>query len=216
MDSSNTITIKLKTGEELQYTLLNTLEFTSTRKRQSSIIRDPYGKLILYTKGADNVIIDRLDRGRASRNNELIEPTARFVEEYAKDGLRTLYLAKREIGIEEYEEWNKEAEKAMLVTQGREEKVAAVNEKIEKDLTIIGSTAIEDRLQDEVDETIQFAKKAGIKVWVLTGDKIGTAINIGLSAGLLDPKDQMDQYIIREDESRSRLKVELDESLKKI
>lgn len=56
---------------------------------------------------------------------------------------------------------------------------------------LIGSTAIEDRLQDNVADTIQFAKNAGIKVWVLTGDKIGTAINIGLAAGLLDQKDKM-------------------------
>lgn len=56
---------------------------------------------------------------------------------------------------------------------------------------LIGSTAIEDRLQEDVDKTIQFAKEAGIKVWVLTGDKIGTAINIGMSAGLLDNSEKM-------------------------
>lgn len=72
----------------------------------------------------------------------------------------------------------------------REEKVAAVDEKIEVDLELIGSTAIEDRLQDNVPETIQFMKDTGIKVWVLTGDKVETAINIGVSAGLLDA--QMD------------------------
>ena len=86
----------------------------------------------------------------------------------------------------------------MLSTQDREKKVAEVNGRIETNLTLIGSTAIEDRLQDEVDETIQFAKNAGIKVWVLTGDKIGTAINIGLSAGLLDQEKYMTQHIIRE------------------
>ena len=63
----------------------------------------------------------------------------------------------------------------MLATKDREEAVSKVDEKIEKDLTLIGSTAIEDRLQDDVQGTIQFAKEAGIKVWVLTGDKIGTA-----------------------------------------
>ena len=64
--------------------------------------------------------------------------------------------------------------------------MAAVDELIEVDLELIGSTAIEDRLQDEVPETIMFMKRAGIKVWVLTGDKIETAMNIGVSAGLLD------------------------------
>jgi phospholipid-transporting ATPase len=76
----------------------------------------------------------------------------------------------------------------------REEKVSQVNELIEHDLELIGSTAIEDKLQDEVAETIEFMKDTGIKVWVLTGDKIETAINIGISAKLLD--DSMDQYII--------------------
>ena len=57
---------------------------------------------------------------------------------------------------------------------------------IEKDLTLLGATAIEDKLQDQVPETIKFIKKAGIKVWVLTGDKVGTAKEIALAAGLLD------------------------------
>lgn len=64
------------------------------------------------------------------------------------------------------------------------------------DLEIVGSTAIEDKLQDEVADTIQFMKQAGIKVWVLTGDKVETAINIGVSAGLLDPT--MEYHIINE------------------
>ena len=74
---------------------------------------------------------------------------------------------------------------------------------IEKDLELIGSTAIEDKLQDEVPETIEFMKEAGIKVWVLTGDKIETAINIGYSAKLLD--DDMTQHII-DDSDFSQLK----------
>ena len=67
----------------------------------------------------------------------------------------------------------------------REEEVARVDEEIERDLELIGSTAIEDRLQDDVPATIKFMKEAGIKLWVLTGDKMETAINIGVSAGLL-------------------------------
>lgn len=85
---------------------------------------------------------------------------------------------------------------AQLAIVHREEKVAAVNEKIEKEMELIGSTAIEDKLQDEVAETIQFAKTAGVKVWVLTGDKIETATNIGFSAGLLD--SNMALYSIEE------------------
>ena len=74
--------------------------------------------------------------------------------------------------------------------------MAEIDELIEKNMELIGSTAIEDRLQDEVADTIQFMKRAGIKVWVLTGDKVETAMNIGVSAGLLD--QTMGQYIIEE------------------
>ena len=68
----------------------------------------------------------------------------------------------------------------------RDERVDEVNAEIETDMTLVGSTAIEDKLQDEVSETIVAMKEAGIKVWVLTGDKIETAVNIGYSAGLLN------------------------------
>jgi len=100
-----------------------------------------------------------------------------------------------------------------LELKDREDKVAAVDEKIEVDMELIGSTAIEDRLQDEVAETIVFMKRAGIKVWVLTGDKIETAMNIGVSAGLLD--GTMAQYIVDETE-RHTLDKRLDEITEKI
>lgn len=107
-------------------------------------------------------------------------------------------MAKKYIDGQEFNTWFAEFNKALLTIDGRDEAVAEVTEKIEKDLALIGCTAIEDRLQDEVDKTIQFAKDAGIKVWVLTGDKIGTAINIGMSAGLLDSDEVMNKHIIKE------------------
>lgn len=78
----------------------------------------------------------------------------------------------------------------------REEKINFVAEMIEKDFTLIGSTAIEDQLQDEVAETIQYIKNASIKLWVLTGDKIETAINIGFSCKLLD--EEMEIFVLDE------------------
>jgi phospholipid-transporting ATPase len=119
------------------------------------------------------------------------------VDEYAQEGLRTLFLAEKFIDEETYSSWLKESNAAKLEINNREEKVAAVDEKIEIELELIGSTAIEDRLQDEVADTIQFMKKTGIKVWVLTGDKIETAINIGVSAGLLD--SNMAQHLVDEE-----------------
>lgn len=60
---------------------------------------------------------------------------------------------------------------------------------------MIGATAVEDRLQEDVKETIEAFKETEIKLWVLTGDKVETAINIGFSCGLLN--NQMDQYVIK-------------------
>ena len=135
-------------------------------------------------KGADSVIYERLSK--ASLEGKCLAKTQEYVDAYAEEGLRTLFLGERIIPPKMYEEWNAKAQAAKLEISNREEKVDAVNEEIEKDLELIGATAIEDRLQDKVAETIQFMKHAGIKVWVLTGDKIETAINIGFSAGLLD------------------------------
>jgi len=81
-----------------------------------------------------------------------------------------------------------------LSTFNREEEVDKVSDTIEYEFDLVGSTAIEDKLQDEVSDTIEFLKKAGIKVWVLTGDKIETAINIGISCKLLS--DQMEIFIV--------------------
>lgn len=78
---------------------------------------------------------------------------------------------------------------------GRDEAVEKLSSEIESDLLLIGSTAIEDKLQEEVAETITAFKETGIKVWVLTGDKVETAINIGYSAGLLN--QDMEQFVIK-------------------
>jgi phospholipid-transporting ATPase len=100
--------------------------------------------------------------------------------------LRTLFLAERKLDNATYDPWNKKAIESKLVIEGREEAIAKVDELIEVELELIGSTAIEDRLQENVADTINFMKNVGIKVWVLTGDKIETAMNIGVSAGLLN------------------------------
>lgn len=124
---------------------------------------------------------------------------------WANQGLRTLFLAERVISDEDYNEWKLKIDKANLETFNRDEKVAAANELIEVELVLVGSTAIEDRLQDEVADTIKFMKNTGIKVWVLTGDKIGTAMNIGLSAGLLD--NEMPKHIIRDFEEGDEFQI---------
>ena len=83
---------------------------------------------------------------------------------------------------------------ACNLVEGREERLEEVAELLENGFELVGSTAIEDKLQEEVTETISMIREAGIKLWVLTGDKIETAINIAYSCDLLE--ESMDQYII--------------------
>ncbi|KNC54448.1 uncharacterized protein AMSG_10443 [Thecamonas trahens ATCC 50062] len=168
-------------GKPAVYTLLHVLEFNSTRKRMSVIVRTPDGNIKLYCKGADSVIYERLAGGQ----KELMDVTSQHLEEFARDGLRTLVLAVRDIPESEYTPWAAEFVKASATIINRKEKVEEVQSKIECELVLLGATAIEDKLQDGVADTIQNLLHGGIKVWVLTGDKQETAINIGYSCALL-------------------------------
>jgi phospholipid-translocating ATPase len=166
-----------------QYELLEVLEFTSARKRMSVILRklDDEGKLFLLIKGADNVIFDRLAPGL----DEIKQKTNADLEMFASEGLRTLCLAYRMISEEEYSTWARNYHDALTSLDDREGKIADVSAQLEHSLTLLGATAIEDKLQDGVPETIADLKRAGIKVWVATGDKLETAIAIGYSTNLL-------------------------------
>jgi phospholipid-translocating ATPase len=170
-------------GEDQHYPILNTIEFNSTRKRMSSIVRMPDGKIMLFCKGADSVIYARLKKGE---QKELRKETAEHLELFAREGLRTLCIAQKELTEREYQAWKKDHDIAAAALENREEKLEAVAELIEQDLYLLGGTAIEDRLQDGVPDTIELLGEAGIKLWVLTGDKVETAINIGFSCNLLN------------------------------
>ncbi|VVT45956.1 uncharacterized protein SAPINGB_P000975 [Magnusiomyces paraingens] len=171
-------------GQEHEYEVLHSLEFNSARKRMSVIVRmRETGKIFLFCKGADNIIYSRLAPGV---QGELRQVTADELGEFAREGLRTLCLAEKEIPEEEYQVWASRHELASQALQNREEQMEKVADEIERDLYLIGGTAIEDRLQEGVPETIELLSQAGIKLWVLTGDKVETAINIGYSCNLLD------------------------------
>jgi phospholipid-transporting ATPase len=115
-------------------------------------------------------------------------------------------MAKRELTSDEYEEWNEKFQDAANTIKERDARMEEINSKIEKGLTLIGSSAIEDNLQEDVKQTLVALKQAGIKIWVLTGDKVETAINIGYSAGLLD-KNMIS--IVIEANEHDTVKVEL-------
>ncbi|KAI5863163.1 phospholipid-translocating P-type ATPase [Durotheca rogersii] len=186
-------------GKEYEYELLAVCEFNSTRKRMSAIYRCPDGKIRVYCKGADTVILERLNE-----DNPHVEQTLVHLEEYASEGLRTLCLAMREVPEQEFQEWNSIFEKAQTTVGGnRSEELDKAAELIEHDFYLLGATAIEDRLQDGVPETIHTLQQANIKVWVLTGDRQETAINIGMSSKLLS-EDMMLLIINEEDAAATR------------
>ncbi|ROT40490.1 phospholipid-transporting ATPase [Sodiomyces alkalinus F11] len=190
-------------GQELAYELLAVCEFNSTRKRMSTIYRCPDGKIRVYCKGADTVILERLND-----NNPHVESTLRHLEEYASEGLRTLCLAMREVSEQEFQEWYQIFDAASTTLGGgRADELEKAAELIEHDFFLLGATAIEDRLQDGVPETIHTLQQANIKVWVLTGDRQETAINIGMSCKLLS-EDMMLLIVNEETAAATRDNIE--------
>uniref|UniRef100_A0A8C2EVG0 Phospholipid-transporting ATPase n=1 Tax=Cyprinus carpio TaxID=7962 RepID=A0A8C2EVG0_CYPCA len=177
-------------GKAVTYTLLAILDFNNIRKRMSVIVRNPEGRIRLYCKGADTVLFERLH----SCNHELMNITSDHLNEYAGDGLRTLALAYRDLSEEQWEAWAERFRGADKATDCRDDRLAAVYEEIEQDMMLLGATAVEDKLQDGVPETIAILSLANIKIWVLTGDKQETAVNIGYSCKMLT--DDMTEIFI--------------------
>ena len=201
------VTILSDGGRESEFELLAVCEFNSTRKRMSCIYRCPDGIIRCFTKGADTVILERL-----GQRDEIVEKTLLHLEEYAADGLRTLCLAVREVPENEFREWWDVYNKAQTTVSGnRADELDKAAELIEHDLTLLGATAIEDKLQEGVPDTIHTLQTAGIKVWVLTGDRQETAINIGMSCKLIS--EDMTLLIVNEenaDATRQNIQKKLD------
>ncbi|EOA14661.1 hypothetical protein CARUB_v10027927mg [Capsella rubella] len=193
-------------GSILRYEVLEILEFTSDRKRMSVVVKDcQNGKIILLSKGADEAILPNACSGQQTR---IIGDA---VEHYSQLGLRTLCLAWRELEENEYLEWSVKFKEASSLLVDREWRIAEVCQRLEHDLYILGVTAIEDRLQDGVPETIETLRKAGINFWMLTGDKQNTAIQIALSCNFISPEPKGQLLMIdgktEEDVSRSLERV---------
>uniref|UniRef100_A0A8C9LCD2 Phospholipid-transporting ATPase n=1 Tax=Pavo cristatus TaxID=9049 RepID=A0A8C9LCD2_PAVCR len=165
--SSSPDEIALVKGAE-KYQLLHTLNFDPVRRRMSVIVRTTTGKLLLFCKGADSSIFPRVQQ-------EEIQQTKVHVDRNAMDGYRTLCVAFKELTQKEYDRIDRQLNEAKMALQDREEKMAKVFEDTEADMHLIGATAVEDRLQEQSAETIEALHAAGMKVWVLTGDKMETA-----------------------------------------
>ncbi|XP_056358393.1 phospholipid-transporting ATPase VB [Oenanthe melanoleuca] len=190
------VTVQLPQGSLLTLDILCTLGFDSVRKRMSVVVRHPLTKeIVVYTKGADSVIMDLLDsspKGDISserRLKRIRERTQKHLDYYARDGLRTLCIAKKVLNEDDFQKWANFRREAEAAIDNREELLIETAQHLETKFTLLGATAIEDRLQDGVPDTIVSLREAGIKIWVLTGDKQETAVNIAYSCKLLNQRD---------------------------
>ena len=181
---TNTLTVKVN-GKETTVDVVANLEFTSERKRSTVVIKYPEtNQYVLYMKGADDTILSRLKE----KNTQLEITTRQHLQEFSDGGLRTLCLGYKILDPEWTESWARKLNEANCLVNGRDEAVAKVAEEIENDINLIGATAIEDKLQMGVPDTIESLLRAKIHVWIITGDKRETAINIGYACSLLSPE----------------------------
>ncbi|ELP87921.1 phospholipid-transporting ATPase, putative [Entamoeba invadens IP1] len=197
-------------GEEREVDIQVIMPFTSERKRMSVLVRLWDGRIALYSKGADLTMIPLMcDTEEPQRIQETVNL-------FACEGLRTLVLACRIIGEEEYKTFMEKYNNASSLIENRETKVDAVVSEIEKSLRFLGVCGIEDRLQDGVPETIQSLRRGGIKIWMITGDKVETvcyflvnvmytiiAMNIAKTCGLF-----LDEEVYRFDSDNCEKMVE--------
>jgi magnesium-transporting ATPase (P-type) len=165
-----------------KYTVLHILEFTSDRKRMSVLLRShTTNQLVLLMKGADDKVLAALAPHQHKKD------IVADVEHFAQLGLRTLCLCQRIVSETEYTKWSIRLNKAATSMKDREALMADAYAEIEKDFQFVGITAIEDKLQQGVPETIELLRRAGIKIWMLTGDKLATAVQIATSCNLISP-----------------------------
>jgi len=183
----NTKTLRIA-GKDYSYEILKVLGFSSERKRMSIILRDNSG-IKLYIKGADCEISKRLSKKSQEDGN--FDVISNGLMDFSKKGLRTLMVAYRRIRQEDYDSWVNRLHEDELNIQNRQKLIDRLYDLIENNLTLIGGTVVEDKLQDKVPETIKELRSAGIKIWVLTGDKLDTAENIGHSCNLLSKEQRL-------------------------
>jgi len=219
--------------DEQTFNVLETIDFTSSRKRMSVIAEGPDGKIMIYMKGADNYIRDRLKQdefldpptsldanGKVTRSQygPALAASQEHVDHFSSDGLRTLYVASHEVSRVVFEDWHAKYNRALeekattavgsAEREDAERNLNSIEELIEHEMEMIGVTAIEDKLQVNVGKCLTQMRHAGIRTWVLTGDKVGTAIMIGFAAELL--LEEMHQIIVEERDEKGMVRNEDD------
>ena len=176
--SDSEIHIKNKANVIEEYEILANFPFSSDTKRMGIVLKNKkYGHIIFYLKGAENVMTEYVKeeyKGYIKENAESL----------AAKGLRTLVLTERIVSQNEFDKWIQEYNEALTSMEHRKEKVSQAISKLEKNMDFLCVTGVEDLLQDRVNTTIENLRNAGMKIWMLTGDKIETATCIAISCGL--------------------------------
>lgn len=157
-------------GEDKAYKILEMFPFTSESKSMGIILKSDE-EIVFYLKGADVVMRDVVEK-----NDWLDEET----ENMARDGLRTLVIAKKTLSLGEYDKFSSALKEAKI--SGKREKTTEVAKSIQKDMVLLGITGVEDLLQEDVKITLESLRNADIKIWMLTGDKVETATSIAISS----------------------------------
>ncbi|KAI0331410.1 protein transporter [Cubamyces sp. BRFM 1775] len=194
------IELQTPSGARISFDVLDIFPFTSESKRMGIVVRDAQtGEVTFLQKGAD-VVMARI----VQRNDWLEEECANM----AREGLRTLVMARRRLSEQAYAQFKEQHHLASIKLEGRNEAMAAVvAEMLERDLELLGLTGVEDKLQDEVKSTLELLRNAGIKIWMLTGDKIETATCIAISTKLVARNQYIHQVakLKTSDEARDQL-----------
>lgn len=201
--------------EAQSYDVLAINAFNSERKRMSVILKNNKGEYFCMCKGADNIMIPL-----CSMTSDSQRSVEKHLLDLAKLGLRTLVIGQKKLDTAVAEAWLQDYSKAASAMEDRAAKMDACAAKLEEGMDLLGITAIEDRLQDEVPETIASLAQAGIVVWMLTGDKEETAINIGRSCELVRPDNKLFMLVgikaARDDESMKSGKTTFDRMITQI
>jgi phospholipid-translocating ATPase len=183
------MTIKSPSGRLEEFEILNVFPFTSETKRMGIIVRDKVkNKIEFYMKGADVAM------------SRIVEASDWLEEEcgnMAREGLRTLVFGMRTLEDHEYEDWLERYNEAKTSIHDREANVQATIEKLEVGLKLLGLTGVEDKLQVDVKPTLESLRNAGIRIWMLTGDKIETATCIAISARLVARSQPIFQLVAK-------------------
>ncbi|XP_036730273.1 probable phospholipid-transporting ATPase IIB isoform X3 [Balaenoptera musculus] len=186
-------------GQILTYCILQTFPFTSESKRMGVIVRDEStAEITFYMKGADVAM------STVVQYNDWLEEECGNM---AREGLRTLVVAKRALTEEQYQDFENRYNQAKLSIHDRTLKVAAVVESLEREMELLCLTGVEDQLQADVRPTLEMLRNAGIKIWMLTGDKLETATCIAKSSHLVSRTQ--DTHVFRPVTSRGEAHLEL-------